>query len=530
MALLDLLERGYFPKELPNPFNTSSFARCVTMHGVTLPASYLINPSTNRSMKKTKGCKYSHARGGLLRRQLTIQNPISQYILSKEIDANWNILLPHIGGTLLSATNPIQFPTGRAINSASSQGDRKTKAVITRLNNKFILKTDISRFYHSIYTHSIPWAIHTKLHAKRHRQALHIGNWLDIIIRNGQDGQTVGIPIGPDTSLVIAEILMQVCDKDLISKLPGLQGHRFIDDYELGFQSRTEAEDAYHILESVLSAYELALNPKKTEIVELPTSLEAAWARPIRNAVIRSTGRQQEVDLYDYFDTVFNLKQSYPNESILQFAVARLRSINLDPQNWELFQRFILNCASQEPATLPYALEQIIQRVNSGAPRPISETNEVLNTIVEAHSGLIHSSEVAWALWGCLALQIPLSTAAIGAVSMCEDSVVALLALHCETAGLTHVPLNKSLWSTYMTTDNLYDDQWLLCYEANVKGWLPTVGGGDHVSADPNFAMLKANGVNFYDLGQAVPNATMAPLPVLTNQSSTEDLDSSISG
>jgi hypothetical protein len=49
-----------------------------------------------------------------------------------------------------------------------------------------------------------------------------------------------------------------------------------------------------------------------------------------------------------------------------------------------------------------------------------------------------------------------------------------------------------------MTKDGLYDEQWLLAYEANVKGWLPSVGGGDHVNADPGFSFLKNAGVEFY--------------------------------
>ena len=49
-----------------------------------------------------------------------------------------------------------------------------------------------------------------------------------------------------------------------------------------------------------------------------------------------------------------------------------------------------------------------------------------------------------------------------------------------------------------MTTGDLYEDQWLLSYEANVKGWLPSLGGGNHVSVDPRFGYLRALGVEFY--------------------------------
>jgi hypothetical protein len=262
MALCDILGRGYFPKELPAPFVTTPFASTMAAVALALPASFNCNLVGNARLPIGKPAKYSHARGGLLRRQLCMPNPVLQFLLCRELDCNWSALQPHIGGTALSATNPVLAQTGRAIQGAYPQDARRELAVRTRLNNKYILSTDISRFYPSIYTHSIPWALHSKASAKANRGMNLLGNRLDCLIRYGQDGQTVGIPIGPDTSLVIAEILMQRCDEELANACPSIRGHRFIDDYELGFRNRTDAEDAFHRLETILADYELALNPR----------------------------------------------------------------------------------------------------------------------------------------------------------------------------------------------------------------------------------------------------------------------------
>jgi hypothetical protein len=79
--------------------------------------------------------------------------------------------------------------------------------------------------------------------AKANRSLNLLGNKIDYWIPMGQDQQTVGIPIGPDTSLVMAELIMQRCDEKLLNTLKECRGHRFIDDYEISFQIRTEAED-----------------------------------------------------------------------------------------------------------------------------------------------------------------------------------------------------------------------------------------------------------------------------------------------
>jgi hypothetical protein len=57
-----------------------------------------------------------------------------------------------------------------------------------------------------------------------------------------------------------------------------------------------------------------------------------------------------------------------------------------------------------------------------------------------------------------------------------------------------------------MVPDELYGEQWLLCYEANVKNWLPSVGPRDHVAADHAFSHLKALHVSFYDTSKTTPN------------------------
>ena len=173
-----------------------------------------------------------------------------------------------------------------------------------------------------------------------------------------------------------------------------------------------------------------------------------------------------------------------------------------------------------EPATLPYVLEQIISRKNLGASPLVPELEEVANDLIVKHSPLRHSSEVANAAWACLALRLKLHDNAVDAISRCDDSVVALLALDCERHKLVSKPLDKSIWVTHMTQQSLYDKHWLLAYEANIKKWLPNTGGTDHVQDDGNFRLLKRNKVSFYNsrLG-AQPAAARVPLPTLPTPS-----------
>lgn len=504
MSLRDLLSRGYFPKELPSVFTTESFATLISTTA-TLGGSFgLTIPLPPRAQLETaKVYKYSLARGGLLRRTLSVCNPVIQYHISREMVASWQNILPKISGTTISATAPEFKTSGRAIDGKYSQEHRKVLARNNRIGMRYILETDISRFYGSIYTHAIPWALHTKVTAKTNRNDKSLlGNKLDFLVRQGQDGQTIGIPIGPDTSLVLSEILMQRCDEALKERMPNLRGHRFIDDYELSFSTRQEAEDAYHYLEAILADYELALNPKKTRVIELPASLEREWIVNLKRFTFRTTKSGQAADLEAYFDTAYQLHKVFPDEAVLKYAISRLRSINVDLGNWELLQRLLLLCVAPEPASLQFVMAQIIRLVNSGLLPINSEIERVANQLIRNHAPLGHSSEVAYSLWTILSLGLKLDSESVDVVSRCPDSAVALLALDCEQRGLSSKPLDKTLWMSCMNSDALYDDQWLLSYEANVKGWLPSSGPFDHVAADPTFGFLKANGVSFYDPAQ----------------------------
>jgi len=74
---------------------------------------------------------------------------------------------------------------------------------------------------------------------------------------------------------------------------------------------------------------------------------------------------------------------------------------------------------------------------------------------------------------------------------------VALLALDAHRRDQVPVGLDTTAWQSAMTEEELYGENWLLAYEASIKGWLAS--GTDHVGSDSNFAWLRDNGVHFYD-------------------------------
>lgn len=510
MTADQLAARGYFPKELPPPFSSGLFANALRNNRPTLPKQYF---PLNGSNYITRMAIHNLARAGTLRRRLALPNPLSFHELATVIELNWGVLSASTARSQLSRSSPIIGPgTGRAMPPANGFDHLPIARASARAGMKYILKTDINSFYPSVYTHSIPWALHTKPVAKTNRSTALLGNLLDKIIRNGQDGQTMGIPIGPDTSLLIAELILTDVDLKLQPAVHG-RAFRYVDDYEIGFRSFADAEAALAILQSLLADFELSLNPRKTAIHDLPLSLESAWVPELRSHIIRPRTRSQATDMLTLVDKAFSFMPQFRDESVLKYTISRLSSVSVLPSNWPVYQDVLLQSALVEPGTLDLVLVELAKYSNAGRALDLVNLGDTLNAVIAMNAPLGHGSEVAWALWGCLAFGISLDQSATSKVTEMEDPVVALLALHAHSKNLLHNSASFVKWSAQMSTAGLTDSMWLLAYEAGVKGWLPSLGANNHISGHSYFDWLSNSGVSFYDVNPtwnipAVPAST----------------------
>jgi hypothetical protein len=365
---------------------------------------------------------------------------------------------------------------------------------------RFTLRTDISRFYSSIYTHSIPWALEGKTAAKRKRSG-GLGNDLDAAFRELQDGQTFGIPIGPDASFVTAEVIACAVDRELSSR--GLAGMRFMDDYELVFDSRSDAEAGLAVVEEVLSDFELAINPRKTSIDQLPVELDRQWNAEIKSYPFNEDRPITSAELVNYFNRVFQLKALYPSDAVLAYAVARLRSVTVD--DWDLLQSLICQCALAEPGAMEHVVGLLQENSNSGLTEAI---DGLIQSTISYHAPLSHGSEVAWALWAAIWFKRSIPTKVARALSN-GDSAVAILAMHARELGLIKKSVGLTEWAMPINSTSLYSPEWLFAYEADRQGWIPAATKSKFVQNDPNFSQLKNFDVSFYDPDISAPTKSL---------------------
>lgn len=179
-SLDDFLRRGYFPKELLPPFTTNSFADALNVLGRVSKSNF----------KQTKCIRFSHSKYSSLRRDLSIPNPYPFYELTRLISSHWGEIETQWNNSSYTRSAPVPSMT-RAIEGNTNFNELPNARAEVRSSGRFLLNADVSKCYHSIYTHSLPWALHSKSVAKDNQKwpstagkTPLVGNGLDLWSRN----------------------------------------------------------------------------------------------------------------------------------------------------------------------------------------------------------------------------------------------------------------------------------------------------------------------------------------------------------
>lgn len=462
--LCKLLTHGFLPYELPQPFHSTLYGEVLTQTTSSLPAQLLLLPKSNGTYRSSECSRHNLARVNRFRRVLGLPNPINYFHLSSEIVQNWSEIEAFLHQNTFSVTHPIPVSKGfRAFVAKASPPDLPRLRAFHRANGRYLLVTDIQHFYPSIYTHALSWALPSKSIAKTQRKdKTLLGNRLDICVQRCQGGQTRGLPIGPDASRVLSEILLTSVDLELEKQIGTLKGFRSIDDYELTFRYRSDAEIALGVLQSVLSNFELQLNEEKTPILELPLPLEETWPLQLKNLHFSNVPSFQIRDLISYFSLAFELASKHPTDPVLRYSIARISSENFHSTTWPTYQDLLIQAALTEPGSLRYVLSELRKYQQEGNSIAKDRLQETLDQLILRHQPLGHGSEVAWAIWTAITLEIPLMKSSTDRLAEIEDPLIPLLALHADSKNLTPSGLEKSKWSFLMTTEDLWGQNWLL--------------------------------------------------------------------
>ncbi|MGF7036881.1 RNA-directed DNA polymerase [Mucilaginibacter lappiensis] len=509
MKLNKLVEKGYFPEELPPPFNTKGYAAIISM---LLPDMDTFDPVTKTPAKKksgtlTKYSPYSIPKSKSYRRSLAIVHPLSFLRLAQTVCDGWTDITALTAKSKLSLSPLKEAATYRAIEQPSF--DKITKERILRATGRrYALKVDIQRFYGSIYTHSIPWTLHTKIAGKAKRARYELtGNALDEDVRKMQDGQTMGIPIGPDTSRILSEIICSYIDRHLQDKIADLKGIRVVDDYTLYFKSLSDLETARAVLFKLLKDVELDLNQAKEKIIELPEQIETEWYNVLREYQFREDKELQHKDIIAYFDKLFFYATKFPDDAILSYGLSKISATIFKEINWPILEALLLQAIVKDSKCLPYVVKLIISHNDEEYDLDFGLIGEAFHEFIIYHQDLDNHYEVSWSLWLFKTLEIDLLENGAKIISASQNAAIILTALDMKAAGLIPKGLDTTGWESLLVAENLYNEFWLVAYEVAKKKWLPVKK--PYLHTDPFFKILKDEDVEFYDMSLSIDTSSV---------------------
>ncbi len=495
--LKSLITRGFFPKEIPCCFRPTNFSDIVDL-----------SPDELNQNKRQSAKLISHnvTRFGSFTRKLGIPNPITFYRLSSLISEHFNEILPLTIKSSYGVTFPKSSTTGRAFVWESDWQEWKEEKIKRQAGYKYALKTDISNFYPSIYTHIIPWVLHGKKHSKSNkRDKTLLGNRIDSSIGFSQDNQTQGLPIGPDTSFLISELILNKIDTTIKKQLKSAKikhsAIRFVDDCEFYFLNNDDANKALNIISRVYSNFELALSPHKTEIYKLPLEFEKKWVSQIRSypspIATKKSQKSKRQLIIDYFDFIIELQRENPHEQVISYAMARIEKEFYLLDDELLFFSLLINLIPLDTSILKW----IIHFLNLDSK--LLESNMLQNLFQEVIPRIAldcsehgKHNDTLWALIISYIFDISFSKKMSNEIYKLGNSFVKILCLD-----LTLVSLMKIEKSLSPKEDDFFEEDWLLFYTVFTNDEFINFRSNKSNGIKKNifFKMLKNNNVSFYE-------------------------------
>jgi hypothetical protein len=506
LRLARLISHGYFPAELPPPFTADGFSQ----HVVEFSQKW--DPKDIRNFWSAPE-SFGSPRYGHARRKISIVNPINQTLVALIVSDNWDDIKKRLSRSKISEFQPeiLLKGRGRAVTGVNFDGVSRRKAEILGSFGRYV-RTDIARFYPSIYTHSIAWALVGKQHAKADHQSAAFKNsypnQLDAAVRAGQEGQTLGIPIGPDTSRILSELIAVEIEIILKSKLIDLEvrGVRYVDDMILGLKDAETASVVLSGLSTALYEYGLELNADKTVTLGMGSPHAPEWIHYIRTFELSAKASRQRDDLDSFFEQAVYLADANPRENALLFAVKRAATFAVDSKNLDHLVRWLLYSARRAPSCLRFVSEHLAA-INSTSKLPHDEICAYIVNQIPQKAEAAHIEELAWLLFWAREIAAKIPADALTGVRLLQSSTIALLVMDLNQLGLIDGALDISFWESFATVEGLKSDMWLAAYEATRKGWWPAADA--YVKNHEFFGDIWAKGIEFYDVSKkARPSVT----------------------
>jgi RNA-directed DNA polymerase len=399
-----LKEESYYNFDLPKYFIFQKLLEQISQEIEEKPLSdyYKSSTGTSGKPKSMRPCDYENVNHKFLNnkdgkfawRPLQLIHPAIYVSLVHKIseEENWKVIVSRMekfrrNSKIRCLSLPVESDdelSDKATTVSNWWHSIEQRSIELALKYQYIVHTDISDCYGSIYTHSIAWALHTREIAKRERyKKCLIGNVIDSRIQDMSFGQTNGIPQGSVLMDFIAEIVLGYADSELSKKIDAsiddYEILRYRDDYRIFTNNPQDGNSIVKFLTEILADLGLKLNQQKTFS---------------SNHIIKNSIKQDKLDWLKSQKKIANLQGhlllihdfscEHPNSGSLSKALdkffVRVKKIKNDRDDILVLISVLVDIMFKNPRTYPIGtaiLSKFISLINSD-----DEKRKILNEII----------------------------------------------------------------------------------------------------------------------------------------------------
>jgi Reverse transcriptase (RNA-dependent DNA polymerase) len=376
---------------------------------------------------------------------------------------------------------------------------------------QYVVHADVASCFPSIYTHSIPWALHGKAAAKKSSSITALaGNLLDKCTQSTRDKQTNGLLIGPHSSNIIAEIILTKIDSELQAKGYGKVA-RHIDDYVFYADDFAQAERFVKDLGLCLRGFELSLNDKKTRILPLPRPSTENWIQRLNRFAFPKDEEVRFSIVRSFLDLALECSQTAGKSTPLNYAIKALANPKsprkLNERARRLYVLEAMNLALAYPYLAPQLDEHVFDRY--GHEDLTSQVAEFSSALAKMGVRKLYPDAIAHALYYVLkhGVSLSMNDEELKEIVALDDCITNVLLLeyatrHKRTKVISAI--KKRATDIKSSEKRERDKQWLLIYQVWSAKELKD-------NAQPFLAELKTKDFKFLALPE-IPKKSIAPV------------------
>ncbi len=316
-------------------------------------------------------------------RPLQLINPaIYVYLVNKITkEENWNCIVERF--KYFTKNEKIRCYSIPIISNTNEKSDKagtitnwwqqiEQQSLELSLDFNCFMNTDITDCYSSIYTHSIPWALHGRKIIKddflspSNPKKKFLGKEIDETIQCMQYSQTNGIPQGSVLMDFIAEIILGYADAKITDKIDEYNSKndmfkiadysilRYRDDYRIFASNQETLIKIAKLLSETLIELNFKLNSQKTFISD---NIVRDVIKP--DKLYWNESKQDEKTLQKHLFLIHSLAEKHPNSGSLLTALTKFYEDKVYPlklfkeENSKVLVSILVDIAYKNPKTYP---------------------------------------------------------------------------------------------------------------------------------------------------------------------------------